>query len=299
VPLDDLADATRIARHHLEALERSDLQALPPGPFGKGYVRSCAKALGIDAEPLLESYRALERQRGLGGAEGERRMLDEMAHLVGHRSGAQGRPVRRTATAGAVALAITGLAVAGAVGWSLARGRAHAPSASSSPAPSRPRPATAAAKPPESPTARVVTTAKPAAARTAHAVAPPRPARAAKAEEAALVVATDGIEISHHGVGSGLLDRRLVGESDHFVAGSQVAFWTLVVGGRRGHVIRHVWYRNGRPVATAELPVGGPHWRTFSRVFLPAGAAGQWAVEAQTADGRLLARDEFVCEAAR
>jgi cytoskeletal protein RodZ len=52
--LDAVADTTRIARHHLEALERSDLGALPIGPFGKGYLRTYAKLLGLDPEPILE-----------------------------------------------------------------------------------------------------------------------------------------------------------------------------------------------------------------------------------------------------
>jgi hypothetical protein len=45
-----------------------------------------------------------------------------------------------------------------------------------------------------------------------------------------------------------------------------------------------------------DLSIGGPHWRTHSRLLLPEGSAGVWAVEARTSDGRLLVRDEFLCE---
>ena len=89
--LDAVADATRIARHHLEALERSDLDALPAGPFGKGYVRSYAKLLGIDPEPILEDYRVRERQRGLGTAEDERRTLEQLSRLL-HEGGDEEAP---------------------------------------------------------------------------------------------------------------------------------------------------------------------------------------------------------------
>jgi hypothetical protein len=47
----------------------------------------------------------------------------------------------------------------------------------------------------------------------------------------------------------------------------------------------------------ADLPIGGRHWRTYSRFLLPEGSAGRWAVEARTSDGRLLVRDEFLCTA--
>ncbi len=75
-----------------------------------------------------------------------------------------------------------------------------------------------------------------------------------------------------------------------------MAFWTLVLGGQPGHVIRHVWFHEGRAVMRVDLPIGGPRWRTFSRLLLPEGSAGGWAVEARTSDGRLLVREEFACQ---
>jgi hypothetical protein len=90
--------------------------------------------------------------------------------------------------------------------------------------------------------------------------------------------------------------RRLVGRSDRFSEGTSVTFWTLLVGGQPGDLVRHVWFRDGRPVMAAKLAIGGPHWRTQSRHVLPAGSAGPWAVEARASDGRLLARKEFACE---
>jgi hypothetical protein len=109
---------------------------------------------------------------------------------------------------------------------------------------------------------------------------------------------TDALEIPEYGVGTGLVAHRLVGQADRFAERTTVTFWTRVVGGRRGHVIRHVWFQEGRAVMRADLPIGGSHWRTHSRLALPPGSAGPWAVEARTSDGRLLARTEFLCEPA-
>jgi cytoskeletal protein RodZ len=82
VPLDAVASATRIARRHLDALERSDLQSLPSGPFGRSYLRSYAEFLGLDPEPILESYRSEESERGLGPAESRERIVQELSRLL-------------------------------------------------------------------------------------------------------------------------------------------------------------------------------------------------------------------------
>jgi len=270
--LDAVADATRIARHHLEALERSDLDALPAGPFGKGYVRSCAKLLGIDPEPLLEDYRVRETQRGLGAAEDERRLLEQLSQLVG-KADTTKRLRLLTARAASLAFAVA-LGILGILGWLLTRARAPETSAGTSPPFSAPA----------SPEIEAPREGKPAGSRTAgKAVEAPAPP-------------TDALQVSEHGVGTGLAIRRLVGQADRFPAATRVAFWTLVLGGQRGHVVRHVWFHEGRAVMRVDLPIGGPRWRTYSRLLLPEGSAGRWAVEARTSDGRLLVRDEFLCE---
>lgn len=263
--LEGVAEATRIARRHLEALERSDLDALPAGPFGKGYVRSYAKLLGIDPEPILEDYRVRERQRGLGTAEDERRMLEELSHLV-RRAETTRRSPLATAKPASLALVVA-LGILGTLGWFLTRARA-------------PR------------TSVAVATSPPLSARAS----PEVPSTAPKRRVEAAAPPTVGLQVSEHGVGAGLAHHRLVGPSDRFPEGTRVSFWTLVLGGQPGHVIRHVWFHEGRAVMRTDLPIGGPHWRTDSRLLLPEGSAGPWAVEARTSDGRLLARDDFLCE---
>ena len=48
-----VAAATRIRAKHLEALERGDLEELPGPVYARGYLRTYAAYLGIDADPLL------------------------------------------------------------------------------------------------------------------------------------------------------------------------------------------------------------------------------------------------------
>ncbi len=299
VTLEAIADATRITRRHLDALERGDLDALPAGPFAKSYIQAYAKVLGIDPEPILDTYREREKQRGPEMAEGERRMLEELSHLVEHRATGKKRAALQVRT-GILALAAIGLGILGALGWFLARARVPEPSAAISPPPSRR----------ESPAVGALGGLEPRESRTPGAdVKPPVPrpaaagagvtaARDATARTPTVVTPTGALEVPDHGVGSGLVDRRLVGRSDRFPEGTTVSFWTLVVGGQRGHVIRHVWFKEGRAVMKADLRIGGGHWRTYSRLRLPEGSSGRWAVEARTSDGRLLARDEFLCESA-
>ncbi|HJS75164.1 MAG TPA: helix-turn-helix domain-containing protein, partial [Vicinamibacteria bacterium] len=44
--LEAAASATRISRQYLDALEKSELEALPSGPFGRSYLLSYAEFLG-------------------------------------------------------------------------------------------------------------------------------------------------------------------------------------------------------------------------------------------------------------
>jgi transcriptional regulator with XRE-family HTH domain len=56
VSLDEVSKATRIARRFLEALENEQWNKLPGGVFGRGFVRSIARYLGLSEENLLSEY---------------------------------------------------------------------------------------------------------------------------------------------------------------------------------------------------------------------------------------------------
>jgi hypothetical protein len=118
------------------------------------------------------------------------------------------------------------------------------------------------------------------------------PAESARSEERRV---SPPIAVDDSGVGTDVVGRELVGRADTFAVGTRVVFWTQVVGGRAGDTVRHVWLREGRPVATVTLPVGGASWRTQSRRMLVPGADGEWRVEARDQDGRVLAQHTFRC----
>lgn len=54
--LEELAQTTRIPIRMLQHLEESRFDALPGEVFTKGFIKSYARALGIDEEPLVECY---------------------------------------------------------------------------------------------------------------------------------------------------------------------------------------------------------------------------------------------------
>ncbi len=99
------------------------------------------------------------------------------------------------------------------------------------------------------------------------------------------------LTVAGSGVGTGVVERELVGQADRFMVGSKVVFWTHVRGGRAGDTIDHVWFRDGTLVGAASLMVGSPDWRTQSRRLLD--PSGVWVVEARDAEGHVLARHEF------
>lgn len=53
----DIAKRTRITLRHVEALDRGDLSGLPGRPYVIGFVRSYARAVGLDAETLVAQVR--------------------------------------------------------------------------------------------------------------------------------------------------------------------------------------------------------------------------------------------------
>jgi len=97
--------------------------------------------------------------------------------------------------------------------------------------------------------------------------------------------------VTGSGVGTSVVDKRLVGESDTFAVGTRVTFWTRIAGGKAGDTVNHVWFHNGDRIGTISLRVGSADWRTQSRQLLT--PEGQWAVEARDADGRVLVRHNF------
>jgi len=103
------------------------------------------------------------------------------------------------------------------------------------------------------------------------------------------------ISVSESALGTGVVSHVVTGRGNRFSEGERVLFLTRVLAAKPGDVIHHYWLHEGRAVMRANLRIGGPHWRTFSRYTLPKGSSGTWVVEARDDTGRVLAREEFLC----
>ncbi len=56
ISLKEIADATKISRRFLEAIERNDHKTLPAPVFTRGFVREYARYLGLNAEEIVSRY---------------------------------------------------------------------------------------------------------------------------------------------------------------------------------------------------------------------------------------------------
>ena len=54
--LDAVARATRVQPRILAAIERDDVAAVPPRPFGRGFVKAYAAEMGLDPEQITHDY---------------------------------------------------------------------------------------------------------------------------------------------------------------------------------------------------------------------------------------------------
>lgn len=56
ISLKEIADATKISKRFLEALERNDHRALPAPVFTRGFVREYSRYVGLNAEEMVNRY---------------------------------------------------------------------------------------------------------------------------------------------------------------------------------------------------------------------------------------------------
>ena len=53
---DEVAAQTKVGKHNLKAIEEEDIEALPAPVYLKGFLRTYAKALGLDPHRVTEDY---------------------------------------------------------------------------------------------------------------------------------------------------------------------------------------------------------------------------------------------------
>src|SRR5450759_5952936 len=77
--IEQVAAATRIRAEHLSALEADEPGRLPAPVYAKGYLRTYARHVGLDPEPLVDALRSpaqnTRRALELGTVAGRPRMV--------------------------------------------------------------------------------------------------------------------------------------------------------------------------------------------------------------------------------
>ena len=56
ISLKEIADATKISKRFLEAIERNDHRTLPAPAFTRGFVRAYARYVGLNSEEMVNRY---------------------------------------------------------------------------------------------------------------------------------------------------------------------------------------------------------------------------------------------------
>ncbi|RMF72029.1 MAG: DUF2914 domain-containing protein [Acidobacteria bacterium] len=311
--LERVASETRIRREFLEALEEGRLEDLPGSTYVRGFIRTYASLLDLDPAPLLEQYAREEEQAiAAGRITPPPDLVEDLRTRIAERgrAGLSRRRAIGALTAALVLVACAALAwLALTRPWTLRAPGTRAasrPADAVAPAPPTPSASPRAGRKPPAGDAGAGTRrpdVAPATGRREPAAEPEpepeaAPPRTAAGTGAAEPVAPpgQGLRVADSGVGRAVVNRTLADRTERFAEGETVWFWTRVVGGRKGDSIRHVWLHDGRLVGVATLPVGGPHWRTWSRRTLEPPATGRWTVRAVAPDGRILAEHVFVCE---
>jgi cytoskeletal protein RodZ len=316
ISLDDVARDTRLGKRYVLALEDEALHDLPGTTYNRAYVRTYAGYLGLNPDRLVADYALEEEAQTNAGRLAAGPDVVATMRLAAERPRSQSARSRNGLATLARAGASAGVVVALLVGliWVGSRrfkpGNETVPAANGSPA-GRTSGETLAARG-ESPSglrAMPDSHQSPSGAVDQNSISPKPPLMARRTaghregrlsshDAAARTADKSGaprLLVTSSGVGTDVVEQQLVGRSDTFPVGAHVAFWTHVLGGRRGDSIRHVWSHRGRKAGAVVLPLGGPSWRTQSRKTLLTGSEGDWIVEAQDSKGRALARYEFRC----
>lgn len=90
-------------------------------------------------------------------------------------------------------------------------------------------------------------------------------------------------------------DRVCQGAGESFAANVGQVFCLSEIKGGADKVV-HVWIFGEKEMASIDLPVKGPRWRTWSAKRILPTQKGAWRVEVRAADGQVLANAAFKVE---
>jgi hypothetical protein len=94
--------------------------------------------------------------------------------------------------------------------------------------------------------------------------------------------------------GTGVTERMPVGEAESFPADvGKVYFWTKVMGAESPTTVNHVWYYQGKEMASVSLSVRDKSWRTWSYKTILPKWTGKWTVVVTDAMGKEVSTSTF------
>jgi cytoskeleton protein RodZ len=82
ISLEDISAQTKVNIRFLEAIEHDDLSALPAKAFAKGFLRSYARAVGLDEALVLTNFEYCHH-----AIESDNPIEQKAKHLTGNQSG--------------------------------------------------------------------------------------------------------------------------------------------------------------------------------------------------------------------
>ena len=103
------------------------------------------------------------------------------------------------------------------------------------------------------------------------------------------------VTIKEAGMGTGVENRTLTGAGDTFEEGARIYFFTWIMGSREGDYVSHVWIHEEEEKFRIDLNTGGPSWRTWSYKTMHPGSTGDWRVQVEDKDGKVLDSMRFKC----
>jgi hypothetical protein len=105
---------------------------------------------------------------------------------------------------------------------------------------------------------------------------------------------TSSIKIVRSAICTDVVEREPmeVGESFNSSVGKLFCF-TKIVGAKTPVEVTHAWYFDDTEMATVNLPVRSPNWRTYSSKIILTREVGDWHVDVIGPDGEVLKTLEF------
>lgn len=108
------------------------------------------------------------------------------------------------------------------------------------------------------------------------------------------VSAGQALTVEEFQFGTAVENREIVNPDSSFSADvGQVYCFTRITGAESETSVTHIWYLDGVEMATVELPVRGPNWRTWSSKTIFSDWTGEWSVDLLDEEGNLLMTKTF------